>query len=143
MKLVALLGALAVAGCSGLKIYSSDAPKNVRIASRLEGARAVLHVHEVTGPCATRYEGTVKLDQPSVELGVPAGRSSFLVVGFDTSSILGGQRGTTVGTVVTPRDGYRYELGVRYKDNLYDVGLREIDRKGTSRDLPRGGVGGC
>ena len=143
MRTLALLGALAVAGCSGLKTYSNDAPKNVRVASQLDGARAALHVHKVTGPCATRYEGTAKLDQPTVELGLPAGRAAFLVVAFDTSSFLGGQRGTTVGTAFTPREGFRYELAVRYKDNLYDVGLREVDRKGAARELPRRGLGGC
>jgi hypothetical protein len=143
MKAAIAVCAALIAGCSGLKTYSNDAPKNVRVASQLEGARAVLHVHEVTGPCATRYEGTVKLDQPAVDVGVPAGRPSFLVVGFDTSSFLGGQRGTTVGTAFTPREGYRYELGVRYKDAMYDVGLREVDRKGVSRELPRRGLGGC
>lgn len=143
MRLVALLGALAVAGCSGLKTYSNDAPKNVRVATQTAGARAVLHVHEVRGPCTTRYEGTVKLDQPAIELGVPAGRPSYLVVAFDTSSFLGGQRGTSVGTQLTPREGFRYELAVRYKDSMYEVAVREVDRKGASRELPRRGLDGC
>lgn len=143
MRALVLLGSVLVAGCSGLKTYPNEAPKNVRVATQLEGARASLHVHEVTGPCATRYDGTVKLDQPVVEVGVPAGRPTLLVVGFDTSSFLGGQRGTTVGTAFTPREGYRYELGVRYKQDIYDVALREVDRKGASRELPRRGLGGC
>ena len=143
MRGLTLLLAALIAGCSGLKTYPNDAPKNLRVATQLEGARAVLHVHEVSGPCATRYEGTVALDQPVVEVGVPAGRPSYLVVSFDTSSFLGGRRGTSVGTVVTPREGYRYELGVRYQKEIYDVALREIDRKGASRELPRRGLGGC
>jgi hypothetical protein len=145
MKVVAvLLAAALAAGCSGLKTYSSDAPKNLRVATHLErGVRTSLHVHEVTGPCQTRYEGTVALDQPTVEVGVPEGRQSFVVVGFDTSSFLGGQRGTTVGTVLAPRAGYRYELAVRYKQDIYDVALREVDRKGVARELPRRGLSGC
>ena len=141
MRAVVLL--LLIAGCSGLKTYPNDAPKNLSIATQTDGARAVLHVHDVTGECATRYEGTVKLDQPSVEVGVPAGRPSYVVVSFDTSSFLGGQRGTSVGTVLTPRAGYRYEMAVRYKQDMYDVALREIDRKGVGRELPRRGLGGC
>lgn len=141
MRAVVLV--LLIAGCSGLKTYPNDAPKNLRVSTQTDGARAVLHVHEVTGECATQYEGTVKLDQPTVDLGVPVGRPRFLVVGFDTSSFLGGQRGTSVGTVLTPREGFRYELGVRYKDSMYDVALREIDRKGVARGLPRRGLGGC
>lgn len=145
MKTLAVLAALALAsGCSGLKTYPNDAPKNLRISTQLDrGVRTALHVHEVRGQCETRYEGTVALDQPAVEVGVPAGRPSYLVVSFDTSSFLGGQRGTSVGTLLTPREGYRYELGVRYKQDLYDVALREIDRRGASRELPRRGLGGC
>jgi hypothetical protein len=136
-----VLAALLTAGCSGLKTYSNDAPKNVRVATQTDGARAALHVHEITGQCETRYEGTVSLDQPSIEVGVPDGRRTFVVVSFDTSSFLGGQRGTSVGTVLTPRPGYRYELAVRYKQDMYDVALREIDRKGAARELPRRGLG--
>ena len=143
MRLFALLGVLAIAGCSGLKTYPNEAPRNLRVATQLDGAHAVLHVHEVSGPCKTQYDGTVKLNQPAIDIGVPAGRPSYLVVAFDTSSFLGGQRGTSVGTAFTPREGYRYELGVRYKDSMYDVALREIDRKGASRELPHRGLGGC
>lgn len=141
MKPLAILAALALAGCSGLKTYPNEAPKNLRVATQTNGARAALHVHEVTGECETRYEGTVTLDQPAVEVGVPAGRPSYVVISFDTSSFMRGQRGTSVGTVLTPRAGYRYELGVRYKDDMYDVALREIDRKGVGRALPRRGLG--
>lgn len=145
MKTFPVLVALALtAGCSGLKTYPNDAPKNLRVATQLDrGVRTALHVHEVRGPCETRYEGTVALDQPAVEVGVPAQRPSYVVVSFDTSSFLGGNRGTSVGTVITPRAGYRYELAVRYKQDMYDVALREVDRKGASRELPRRGLNGC
>ena len=144
MKRCTLVLALLAAGCSGLKTYPNDAPKNLRVATQLErGVRTALHVHEVSGTCATRYEGTVALDQPAVEVGVPAGRPSYVVVSFDTSSFLGGSRGTSVGTVLTPRAGYRYELAVRYQQDMYDVALREVDGKGASRELPRRGLNGC
>lgn len=140
--LIALTALALTAACSGLKTYSSEAPKNLRVATQLDrGVRTVLHVHEVTGKCETHYDGTVTLDQPTVEVGVPAGRASFLVVSFDTSSFLGGQRGTSIGTALTPRAGYRYELAVRYRQDMYEVGLREIDGKGVARELPRRGLG--
>lgn len=145
MKALAVLAALALAaGCSGLKTYPNDAPKNLRIATQLDrGVRSALHVHEVSGQCQTRYEGTVALDQPTVEVGVPEGRPSYVVVSFDTSSFFGGSRGTSVATVVTPRAGYRYELAVRYTQDMYDVAWREVDRKGVARELPRRALGGC
>ena len=144
MKRCAVVLAVLAAGCSGLKTYPNEAPRNLRVATQLDrGVRSALHVHEVSGPCATRYEGTVALDQPAVEVGVPAERASYVVVSFDTSSFLGGSRGTSVGTVITPRAGYRYELAVRYRHDMYDVALREVDRKGASRELPRRGLNGC
>ena len=81
------------AGCSGLRTYPNDGPKNVHVATQTErGVRAALHVHEVTGECATRYAGTVALDRPALDVGVPAGRPSYLVVSFDTSSFMAGSR---------------------------------------------------
>jgi hypothetical protein len=140
---VALL-ALAAA-CSGLKTYPNDAPKNVHVVTQTErGVRAALHVHAVSGECATRYDGTLALDRASLDVGVPAGRPSYLVVSFDTSSFMAGSRSTSVGTLVTPRAGYQYELAVRYKQDIYDVALREIDRdKGLSRPLARRPLAGC
>jgi len=147
MKAHALLvaGVLALAaGCSGLKTYPNDAPKNVHVATQTErGVRASLHVHQVNGECTTRYEGTLALDQPALDIGVPAGQPRYLVVSFDTSSFMAGSRSTSVGTLLTPRAGYGYELAVRYQKDIYDVALREIDRKGARRELARRPLAGC
>lgn len=138
------LMSIAVAACSGLKTYPNDAPKNLHVATQTErGVRAALHVHQVKGECATRYEGTVALDRPALEVGVPAGQASYLVVSFDTSSFMAGSRSTSVGTLLTPRPGYDYELAVRYQQDIYDVALREIDRKGARRELARRSLAGC
>lgn len=135
---------VALAGCSGLKTYPNEAPKNLHVATQAErGVRAALHVHEVGGDCATRYQGTLALAAPSLDVGVPAGRPSYLVVSFDTSSFMAGSRSTSVGTLLTPRPGYEYQLAVRYKQDIYDVALREVDRKGVARELPRRGLSGC
>jgi len=48
------------------------------------------------------------------------------------------------GTVLKPRPGYRYEFAVSYKDNIYNVVLRESDpRRGASREVPRQELRGC
>jgi hypothetical protein len=144
MSRVILAFALALAGCSGLKTYPNEAPKNVHVATQTErGVRAALHVHQVSGECATRYQGTLALDRSALDLGVPAGQPSYLVVSFDTSSFMAGARSTSVGTLLTPRAGYEYELAVRYQQDIYDVALREIDRKGVRRELARRPLAGC
>jgi hypothetical protein len=140
-----MLPAMALAAaCSGLKTYPNEAPKNVHVATQTErGVHAALHVHQVSGECRTGYEGTVALDRTALDIGVPVGRASYLVVSFDTSSFMAGSRSTSVGTLLTPRAGYEYELAVRYKQDIYDVALREIDRKGARRELARRPLAGC
>jgi len=144
MKRALALASVALAACSGLKMYPNDAPKNVHVATQTDrGVRAALHVHQVKGECVTRYEGTMALDRPALDVGVPPGQASYLVVSFDTSSFMAGSRSTSVGTLLTPRAGYEYELAVRYKQDIYDVALREIDRQGVRREIVRRPLAGC
>jgi hypothetical protein len=149
----AALAALVVlfGGCSSLKPYPSVAPENVVVKSALESGsilssmRGSVHIHELDASCHSSYVGTVKLDRPSVALGLPAERASYLVFAFDGSSFLGGTTSSTSsGTVLKPRPGYRYEFAVTYKDNIYNVVLRESDpRRGASREVPRQELRGC
>src|SRR5689334_4524136 len=121
MRRLLVVVALVAAGCSGLETYPTDPGGNLAVRSQMDsGVRAVLHVHRVDAQCDTRYLGTVKLDQPSVSLALPAGQRTYLVVTFDTSSLLGGSRSTSAGVLFTPRAGGRYQLAVRYQDSIYD-----------------------
>ncbi len=145
MRLAALLGALSLAAaCSSLKTYDAPGPDNVSVSAALSEARAALHVHRVEAGCRTEYLGSVQLDRPAIALSLPPERPSYLVFSFDTSSWLAGGRTTSVGTLIRPRAGYRYELAVKYRDSLYDVRLRESDpRTGRVRDLARRALQDC
>jgi hypothetical protein len=131
---------VALGGCSGMKTYPNDlAVKNLNVrtatssGSLLSSVRAELDVHSVDAACRTQYVGTVELDQASTALGIPADQASYLVFNFLSSSLLGGERGRITRTLfIRPHAGQRYEIDVTYRDNLYDVALRER--------LPRGGV---
>ena len=148
---VALAAASLVAACSSLRPYPNVAPENVVVksaitsGSMLSSMRGSVHIHEIDSGCHTNYVGTVKLDRPSVTLGLPAERASYLVFAFDGSSFLGGtSSSTSAGTVLKPRPGYRYEFAVSYKDNIYNVMLRESDpRGGVPHELPRQQLKGC
>jgi hypothetical protein len=145
------LAAVATAGCSSLKPYPRVTPENVVVKSAIESGSVLssmlgsVHIHELDSGCHTSYVGTVKLDRPSIALGLPAERASYLVFAFDGSSFLGGtSSSTSAGTVLKPRAGYRYEFAVSYKDSIYNVVVRESDlRKGGSRELPRQQLKGC
>ena len=140
-----------VVGCSSLKPYPSFTPENVVVKSKLESGsmfssmRGSVHIHELDAGCHTSYVGTMQLDRASVALGLPAERASYLVFSFDGSSFLGGtSSSTSAGTVLKPRAGYRYEFTVTYKENIYNVVLRESDpRGGGSHELPRQQLKGC
>jgi hypothetical protein len=142
---------IALAGCSGLKTYPNDlAVKNLSIrtatssGSMFSSVRAALDVHSVDAACRTQYAGTVELDGASTAVGIPADRASYLVFNFLSSSFLGGDRGRiTRAFLIQPRAEQRYEIDVTYRDNLYDVVLRERLPRGDSRELPLESLSAC
>jgi hypothetical protein len=140
-----LLSASLLAGCSGIKTYPDTLPKNLRIHTAISKVQAALHVHRVDASCQTEYQGTVQLDKPSVEVGVPAGRSSLMAFTFSSSSFLGGSSSSIrYETLLTPRAGYTYDVKVSYLDNIYNVTVREIDpRTSSSREIGRRDLRAC
>ena len=131
---VLVLGLLA--GCAGVKTYPTNAAGNVTLRADLDpNVRAALHVHAVDRNCETEYQGRVALQPGSTVVEIPADRLSYLVVTFDTSSFLRGSASASVGTLLTPRRGQRYELALSYRANLYDIRLREAGRELSRRDL--------
>jgi hypothetical protein len=141
----ALLLACGLAACAGAKLYPNDAEKNLVVQSRIDaGTRASLHVSGVGAGCAAEYQGRLALDQPSISVGLPAGRLSYLEVAFEKSSLLGGARSMSAGTLFRPREGYRYELTVSYRDSIYAFTLRELEPGGKpGREIPRREIGRC
>ncbi len=125
---VGLLG-----GCSGMKPYPNSLEPNLQIrtetksGSVFSGVRAAVGIHRVDERCQIEYLGTVDLDKPTVAVGIPADRASYLVFDFASSSFLGGTRSRiTQETVLRPRPGYSYEIVASYKDDIYNVVIREV-----------------
>lgn len=126
------------AGCSSAVRYPDSGEKNLSIrtetssGSAFSSVQAVLGVHAVDAQCQLTYEGYVELDRPQLQVGVPAGRLSYLVFEFASSSFMGGRRGSiTRETLLRPRAGASYEVKVSYQDDLYDVQIRETPSRGT------------
>jgi hypothetical protein len=143
--------ALCLASCSGLKPYPDELPtKNLSIrtvtsaGSVFASVRAEVDVHSVDAACGTQYLGTVALDAPSVALGVPAGRRSRLVFHFVSSNFLGSSRGRISRAVeLHPRADQRYEVDVTYRDDLYNVVVRERLRGGAAREVQAVDLAAC
>jgi hypothetical protein len=148
---VLLLAVALLAGCSGLKPYPSTLEPNLRIrtetksGSVFSGVRAAVGVYRVDERCQIEYQGTVDLDKPIVSVGLPAGRPSYLVFGFASSSFLGGSRSTvSQETLLMPRAGYSYDIEASYKDDIYNVVIREVHpRTGASRAIALQHLSAC
>ena len=130
-----LVGSLTA--CSGIKTYPNGLDKNLQVrtstdsGSIFSSVRASLSISRVDAQCQTYYEGTVKLGKGAVEVGVPVERWSYLVFDFSSSGLLS-STSSTMGhaTLLKPRAGYRYDIDVTYRDDIYNVVIRE-SRTGT------------
>jgi hypothetical protein len=155
LRLAARCGAAALvmlaAACSGLKPYPNELPtKNLSIrtatssGSVFSSVGAEVDVHSVDAACRTQYLGTVQLDQPSVAVGIAADRGSLLTFHFLIANFLGSARGRVSRELfITPRSDQRYEIDVTYRDDLYDVVLRERLRNGDAREVAPVGLKAC
>src|SRR5262249_1947080 len=70
-----------LAGCSNLKSYRSSGEKNMLVRVKNEGGgffsstRPDVNIFSVDAACETQYLGTVDLDAPRVEIGLPVGQT--------------------------------------------------------------------
>ena len=136
--LVILLVTLLLSGCaSNIKPYRAELPQNLEVISNIESIEASLHIYSLDKQCKTTYLGSVDLDRDSLRLGIDTGQPSFLVTGFDSSSFWSASSGyMDYGITLTPRKSYRYEIGVSYIDNIYNVKVYEINRSsGNKREM--------
>lgn len=141
------LGAAALAlagGCSGLRPYPDHAgPKNLTVKTSTAKVRAELDIHGVDAQCRAPYVGTVKLDKPTVTVGIPTDGWSYLKFDFASSSLLRGSHRMTKDTLLRARAGYSYEADVKYRDDIYDVVIRERSPRGAVREVPLLDLASC
>ncbi|MBT8130329.1 MAG: hypothetical protein KJP10_10065, partial [Gammaproteobacteria bacterium] len=90
-----------ITGCSGLKTYNSDLENNLKIKSQtdsgsiLSSLQAAVDIHKVNPDCSTEYAGTIQLDDSSKDIGIPSGRSSYLVFVFEKSGFFSAETSTS------------------------------------------------
>jgi hypothetical protein len=145
-----ILAASLLAGCS-LKPYHNTLEKNLHIRTETKSdwffstIRTALDVYRVDAGCKAEYEGTVELNSPSMLVGIPLERPSYLVFNFASSSLLANSRSTiSYDTLLTPRAGFSYEVKVNYIDNIYAVMIRETQAQGrASREIARRQLSQC
>jgi len=137
-RLVALaFAAVLAAGCAGARQpYANDLAKNVEVRPALSKVRAAVHIHRVDAQCRTQYAGSLDLDRSSVPVGLPSGEWSYLVFDFSSSGLLTGSRQMRKETLLRVRPNHRYEIDATYRDDIYNVVMRERPAKGAARELP-------
>lgn len=149
--LVLMFGTGLFLGCSGIKPYPNTLVQNLHITtttdtgSLFSSVNASLDIYQVKSDCRLIYAGTVKLDTTSKSVGIPPGKSSYLVFTFASSSFLAGSSGnTSYETLLRPRKGYHYTINASYIDDIYDVQIRESHpRNNISRDIETVGLTNC
>ena len=145
----AVVLSVTLAACSAVKPYPNDLAKNLHIHTRTDPGSWFADVEVAVGiyqvdDCRLQYQGTVNLDQPSVAVGIPAGRPSYLVFEFASSSLFSGDGRISYDTVLQPAPGYSYDIAVSYLDELYNVEIREIRGAGSARrSIDRSDLSAC
>ena len=140
-----------LAGCSGVKPYQSTPDNNLHIHTAADSGswfsivHAVVDIHRVAVDCKTNYAGTVQLNRPTIDIGIPPNRWSHLVFVFASSSFLANRSGAmTYETLVKPRAGYQYDVQVTYKDDMYNVAVRETHSSSSlSREIEHKDLRAC
>ena len=146
-----ILAASLSASCSSPKPYPNTLEKNLYIrtetksGSFLSTVRTAVNVYRVDASCRAEYEGSVELNSPSVFVGIPLGRPSYLVFNFASFSFLANASSTiSYATLLTPRAGYIYDVKVNYVDDMYAVIIRETHPQGPlSREIERRDLSLC
>jgi hypothetical protein len=149
--LIGLWAAVFVAGCSGSKPYQNTPDNNLRVYTAAESGswfssvRAAVDIHRLTADCRTEYEGTVQLNRATIDVGIPPTRWSQLVFVFSSSSFLANRSGSmTHETLLKPRPGYQYHIHVTYRDDMYNVVVRETHpSRSVARDIEHKDVRAC
>jgi hypothetical protein len=139
-----------LSGCSGIKTYPGTADKNFHITtetvsgSMLSKLRTNVDIYRVDADCKPEYEGTVPLKSGSVDIGIPPGRSSYLVFVFSTSRFLSSSSTVTYGGLLNIKAGCSYDVKVSYLDDIYNVVILETDRREKkSREIALKALNDC
>ncbi len=140
-----LLAAASLAGCSSLKTYPNDLEKNLVIRTETDSGsmfskvRAEVDIFNIKANCKTEYQGTVNLNEPFIEVGIPPDKLSYMVFVFSNSSFLANSSSTmSHETLLKARAGYNYDIKVSYMDDIYNVAISENhsrEPKGRNIDL--------
>jgi hypothetical protein len=146
-----LLLASLMNGCAGIRPYPNSLDKNLHILTETESGslfskvRATVNIYQVDTNCKAEYKGTLKLNNPSVAVGIRPDSLTYLVFEFAGYSFLANSSSRiSYDTMLKTRTGYNYKIKVSYIDDIYNVDIREVHlSKPASRDIERMDLSAC
>jgi hypothetical protein len=139
------LASMLVTGCSNVRPYPNSYDKNVRVHTKAESGeffsrvRVDIDIFDLVEPCRVAYRGSMELDRPTIDIGLPINNPSYIEIGFTRNS-LGGRSTIAYDTVLSPRPGYFYDAEVNYSDGIYGAVIREgstVASAKTGREIAR------
>jgi hypothetical protein len=146
----ALLFALVLSGCSGLRTYPNTLEKNASIHVRTDGGTLLsrieiaLDLYTVDPGCGTQYLGTLELDDSTIELGLPLDQRVRLAYVFSRDALVGTSGTTVIEMMVTPRRGELYEFDVEYLKQGYTATGRVFPAgQASSKDIEHSRLRDC
>ena len=140
-----------MAGCSGKYAYRDTLAKNVHIETKTDSGSvfsnvaAAVGIYRVDEHCKIEYQGTVDLDEPTVSVGIPSGKPTYLVFEFASTAFLASsRRSVSYETLLVPAAGRDYAIKVSYLDDLYNVRIDESQPGNAApRRVPRRDLRAC
>lgn len=132
--LLAMAGAMMIAGCGGTREYQDQGPGNLelRMTSNEGGflTQRNVFLDVWTGPKGANMEylGTRKFAKGGNMVGLPTGRHLHLALAFEEGGFLMGHQGTdTIEIPMKPlRKGERWRLTVAFDDLGFDWDMKRI-----------------
>lgn len=120
-------------GCSGIKTYPNDLPKNLTVITKTDSRMfnrvyPSLHVYDIDKTCALTYIGTIKLKDKQTEVGIPAGKTNYFSFEF-TSKSWSVQSSTAMGVLLNTKKKTHYKVDASYKDDIYNIEIFEKRKK--------------
>jgi len=121
-----------VVGCSGIKPYKNNLDKNLSVSTTTSSGSfftsvdARVDIYAVDAACQLTYNGTIDLDRPQVEIGLPYNQQNYLNFVFTSSGFLSSSQGSTgFDAYLKTRSGFTYLAEVSYDNGIYDVIIKE------------------
>lgn len=122
-----------LAGCSGIKPYPNDLPKNVDVYTKTAKGTfftkrsASVDIYLVHAGCKYDYRGTLYVEGNRLRVGVPNDQIVDAEIQFSNASRFGGDSSSlSVDAVFKPKRHYHYRIDGSYLNDFYNVTIMEF-----------------